>query len=60
MLVRVARQQLKLIANELNETAHLAVCEGKSALFVDSAHANHIIAVAEELGTLPSPSEPNE
>jgi DNA-binding IclR family transcriptional regulator len=52
MLVRVAHQQLKLIANELNETAHLAVREGKSALFIDSAHANHVIAVAGQTGEL--------
>src|ERR1700734_1377620 len=52
MLVRVAHQQLKLIANELNETAHLAVREGKNALFIDSAHANHIIAVAGQTGEL--------
>jgi DNA-binding IclR family transcriptional regulator len=52
MLVRVAHQQLKSLANELNETAHLAVREGKSALFIDSAHANHIIAVAGQTGEL--------
>ena len=52
MLVRVAHLQLKLIANELNETAHLAVREGKSALFIDSAHANHVIAVAGQTGEL--------
>ena len=52
MLVRVAHQQLKLIANELNETAHLAVREGKSALFIDSAHANHVISVAGQTGEL--------
>jgi IclR family acetate operon transcriptional repressor len=52
MLVRVAHQQLKVIANELNETAHLAVREGKSALFIDSAHANHVIAVAGQTGEL--------
>ena len=52
MLVRVAHEQLKLIANALNETAHLAVREGKSALFIDSAHANHVIAVAGQTGEL--------
>jgi DNA-binding IclR family transcriptional regulator len=52
MLVRVAHQQLKSIANELNETAHLAVREGKNALFIDSAHTNHIIAVAGQSGEL--------
>src|ERR1700686_367618 len=36
ILVRGAHVQPKLIANELNETAHLAVREGKNALFIDS------------------------
>jgi IclR family acetate operon transcriptional repressor len=40
------------LANELNETAHLAVREGKSALFIDSAHAHHVIAVAGQTGEL--------
>jgi IclR family acetate operon transcriptional repressor len=52
MLVRVAHKELKTLANELNETAHLAVREGKSALFIDSAHANHVIAVAGQTGEL--------
>ena len=52
MLVRVAHQQLKHVANELNETAHLAVREGKNALFIDSAHANNIIAVVGQTGEL--------
>lgn len=52
MLVRVAHTQLKSLANELNETAHLAVREGKSALFIDSAHANHVIAVSGQTGEL--------
>jgi IclR family acetate operon transcriptional repressor len=52
MLVRVAHGELKALANELNETAHLAVREGKNALFIDSAHANHVIAVAGQMGEL--------
>ena len=52
MLVRVAHAELKSLANELNETAHLAVREGKSALFIDSAHANHVIAVSGQTGEL--------
>lgn len=50
MLVQVAHQKLKLLAHEINETAHVAVREGKNALFIDSAHANHIIAVAGRTG----------
>ena len=52
MLVKVAHQGLKLLATQINETAHLAIREGKSALFVDSAHANHVIAVAGQIGEL--------
>lgn len=52
MLVKVAHQELKLLANQINETAHLAIREGKNALFIDSAHANHVIAVAGQTGEL--------
>lgn len=51
-LVEVAHRELKFIANEINETAHLAIREGNSALFIDSAHANHVIAVAGQTGEL--------
>jgi IclR family acetate operon transcriptional repressor len=43
---------LKLLATQINETAHLAIREGKSALFIDSAHATHVIAVAGQTGEL--------
>lgn len=52
MLVKVANQELKLLANQINETAHLAIREGKNALFIDSAHAHHVIAVAGQTGEL--------
>lgn len=52
MLVRVANQQLKLLATQINETAHIAIREGKSALFIDSASANHVLAVAGQAGEL--------
>jgi IclR family acetate operon transcriptional repressor len=52
MLVKVAHQELKQLANQINETAHLAIREGKNALFIDSAHANHVIAVAGQTGEL--------
>jgi IclR family acetate operon transcriptional repressor len=52
MLVRVAHQELKRLANEVNETAHLAIREGKSSLFIDCAQANHVIAVAGRTGEL--------
>ena len=52
MLVRVAREELKSLAQGLNETAHLAIREGKSALFIDSVHARHVIVVAGQTGEL--------
>jgi IclR family acetate operon transcriptional repressor len=51
-LVEVAHRELKFLATEINETAHLAIREGNSALFIDSAHANHVIAVAGQAGEL--------
>jgi len=52
MLVRVAHEELKSLAHGLNETAHLAIREGKNALFIDSVHARHVIAVAGQTGEL--------
>jgi DNA-binding IclR family transcriptional regulator len=52
MLIRVANQHLKLLATQINETAHIAIREGKNALFIDSADANHVIAVAGQTGEL--------
>jgi len=52
MLVRVAHEELKEMAMRINETAHLAIRESKSALFIDSAHASHIIAVSGRSGEL--------
>jgi IclR family transcriptional regulator, acetate operon repressor len=52
MLVRVAHQELKELANGLNETAHLAIREGRNALFIDSVHARRVIVVAGQTGEL--------
>jgi len=52
MLVRVAHQELKALAQGLNETAHLAIREGRNALFIDSVHANRVIVVAGQTGEL--------
>lgn len=52
MLVRVAHQELKALANALNETAHLAIREGRNALFIDSVHARHVLVVAGQTGEL--------
>src|SRR5690242_5519835 len=50
MLIRVSREHLKKLASETNETAHLAIREGKHALFIDHAVANHVIAVLGQTG----------
>ena len=52
MLVRVAHEALKTLAAETNETAHLAVPEGKKALFIDHVASNHVISVAGQTGEL--------
>src|SRR5215471_9311633 len=50
MLIRVSREHMKQLASQTNETAHLAVREGKHALFIDHAVANHVIAVSGQTG----------
>jgi len=50
MLIRVSREHLKQLAGQTNETAHLAVREGRHALFIDHAVANHVIAVSGQTG----------
>jgi DNA-binding IclR family transcriptional regulator len=52
MLVRVAHAELKSMAARINETGHLAIREGKSVLFIDFAHASHVIAVTGHAGEL--------
>ena len=52
MLVRVAHDELKSLAHGLNETAHLAIREGKKALFIDFVHARHVLVVAGQSGEL--------
>jgi IclR family acetate operon transcriptional repressor len=52
VLVKVAHPELKLLAAQINETAHLAIREGKAALFIDSAHAKNVLAVAGQSGEL--------
>lgn len=50
MLVTVAHQHLKALAAETNETAHLAVREGRKALFIDHVASNHVIAISGQTG----------
>jgi DNA-binding IclR family transcriptional regulator len=50
MLATVAHDHLKALAAVTNETAHLAVREGRSALFIDHATSTHVIAVSGQTG----------
>ena len=50
MLIRVSRNHLKSLATQTEETAHLAIREGRQALFIDHAVTNHVIAVAGQTG----------
>jgi IclR family transcriptional regulator, acetate operon repressor len=53
MLISVCHERLKALASKTNETAHLAVREGKHALFIDHhAAVNHIVAVVGQTGEL--------
>jgi DNA-binding IclR family transcriptional regulator len=52
MLISVSQEQLKLLAAQSNETAHLAVREGRHALFIDHARTTNIIAVSGQTGEL--------
>ena len=52
MLIAISHEPLKNLALATNETAHLAVREGKRALFIDHATANHMVAVAGQTGEL--------
>jgi DNA-binding IclR family transcriptional regulator len=52
MLIRVSREPLKQLASRTNETAHLAIREGKHALFIDHAAVNHVIAVSGQTGEM--------
>ena len=52
MLIRVSQEYLKELVKRTNETVHLAIREGRNALFVDHASANHVIAVSGQTGEL--------
>jgi DNA-binding IclR family transcriptional regulator len=52
MLVKVAHPELHLLATQINETAHLAIREGKNAFFIDSVHPLRVIAVAGQTGEM--------
>jgi IclR family acetate operon transcriptional repressor len=50
MLVMIAHEHLKMLAGQTGETAHLAVREGKQALFIDHITANHVVSVSGQTG----------
>ena len=50
MLAKVAHEHLKTLAAATNETAHLAVREGRKALFVDHVTTSHVIAISGQTG----------
>jgi DNA-binding IclR family transcriptional regulator len=52
MLARIAQEQLRELARLANETAHLAVREGKQALFIDHAIANQVLSVSGQTGEM--------
>ena len=52
MLVMIAHEQLKVLASQTGETVHLAVREGKQALFIDHITANHVVSVSGQTGEL--------
>lgn len=51
-LAKVSREHLKKLASTLGETAHLAVREGRRALFIDHATVTKAISVAGQTGEL--------
>src|SRR5882672_8127045 len=52
MLIRVSQEFVKQLARRTNETVHLAIREGRNALFIDHAAANHVIAVSGQTGEM--------
>jgi IclR family acetate operon transcriptional repressor len=52
MLAKVAHEHLKRLAADTNETAHLAVREGKRALFIDHVTSSRMIAISGQTGEL--------
>jgi DNA-binding IclR family transcriptional regulator len=52
MLIRVSQEYVKQLAKRTNETVHLAIRQGRNALFIDHAAANHLIAVSGQTGEM--------
>ena len=51
-LILVSHDHLRKLAASTNETAHLAVREGKNALFIDHVMSSHVIAISGQTGEL--------
>jgi DNA-binding IclR family transcriptional regulator len=51
-LILVSHDHLRNLAAATNETAHLAVREGKSALFIDHVMSSHVITISGQTGEL--------
>jgi DNA-binding IclR family transcriptional regulator len=51
-LADISREHLRRLANTVSETAHLAIREGKQALFVNHAAINQVLSVAGQTGEL--------
>jgi len=51
-LVEIAHPSLQSLADETNETAHLAIREGDEALFIDKVLGGHLITVSGQVGEL--------
>ena len=52
MLATIAHEHLNSLANATNETAHLALREGRKALFIDHVATNQVIAISGQTGEL--------
>jgi IclR family acetate operon transcriptional repressor len=52
MLIKLSHEQLKLLATRTNETSHLAIREGRQALFIDHVNSGHLIGVSGQTGEL--------
>jgi IclR family acetate operon transcriptional repressor len=50
MLATIAHDPLNALANVTNETAHLALREGRKALFIDHVASNHVISISGQTG----------
>jgi DNA-binding IclR family transcriptional regulator len=52
MLATIAHDHLNSLANVTNETAHLALREGRKALFIDHVASNQVISISGQTGEL--------